>query len=487
MKTSQLKITYLIGVFLLFNFPAFSQEVSQTREINEFSSIKAGSIFKIEYATQDNYSFEITTEQELLEKIHAEVSAGVLNIDMKGSAKNSEVKIKITSPTLTGVDLSGASSFKAMNTVSSDEFNIDLSGATNASLSIETENLSSKISGASNLQISGKAAEHLSELSGAAQLRAADLETQTTNIKTSGASYARVLANENLIADASGTSKISFDNQPANQSFNASGMGNINGLTKDNPDAAFEYNIDENGDTTKIKLGKRDLIIVEDNENTNLKVHKKKKSFRDNWSGFELGINGYLNPDNTLTMEGDAEYIDLRYEKSVAVNLNLFQQSFPIVSNRLGLVTGLGIGWNNYRFDNQTVIVYDKDGLDFYEDTINNMQKNKLTLTYLNIPLMLEFQTGGNKDIEKFHIAGGMILGTRLRTHAKYVYNDDGEKRKEKDFEDFNVQPFRFDATARIGWGKINLFATYALNTLFKEDKGPELYPFTLGIRLVDF
>ncbi len=486
MKTFKLKTAYLAAAFFLLSFSAFSQQVSEIREVNEFSSIDAGSIFKIEYTQQDNYSLEIITEQDFLEKIQTKVSGGILEIDMKGSAKNTEVKVKITSPTLTGIDLRGASSFQSIGSVTADEFNIDLSGATNASLSIETGNLSSEISGASNLQITGKATEHTSELSGAGQLRAADLETQTTRISTSGAAYARVWAADNLVADASGTSKVSFDNQPANQSFNASGMGNINGYTKDDLNTSMQYKFDENGDTTRIKLGNRDLIIVDDNE-ISVTDNKKKKSFRDNWSGFELGINGYLNPDNTLTMEGDAEYIDLRYEKSVAVNLNLFQQSFPIISNRLGLVTGLGLGWNNYRFDNQTIIVYDKEGLDFYEDTINNIRKNKLTLTYLNIPLMLEFQTGGSRDIEKFHIAGGMIMGTRLRTHAKYVYDDDGEKRKEKDFKDFNVQPFRFDATARIGWGKINLFATYALNTLFKEDKGPELYPFTVGIRLVDF
>lgn len=486
MKTSKLKITYLAAAFFLLSFTAFSQQVSEIREVNEFSSIDAGSIFKIEYTQQDNYSLEIVAEQDFLEKIQTKVSGGILEIDMKGSAKNTEVKVKITSPTLAGIDLSGASSFQSVGSVTADEFSIVLSGATNASLGIGTDNLSSQISGASNLRITGKATEHTAELSGAAQLRAADLETQTTRIRTSGAAYARVWATDNLVADASGTSKVSFDNQPANQSFNASGMGNINGYTKDDLNTSVQYNVNENGDTTRIKFGNRDLIIVDDND-ISITENKKKKSFRDNWSGFELGINGYLNPDNTLTMEGDAEYIDLRYEKSVAVNLNLFQQNFPIISNRLGLVTGLGLGWNNYRFDNQTVIVYDKEGLDFYEDTINNIRKNKLTLTYLNIPLMLEFQTGGSRDIEKFHIAGGMIMGTRLRTHAKYVYDDDGEKRKEKDFKDFNVQPFRFDATARIGWGKINLFATYALNTLFKEDKGPELYPFTVGIRLVDF
>jgi hypothetical protein len=69
----------------------------------------------------------------------------------------------------------------------------------------------------------------------------------------------------------------------------------------------------------------------------------------------------------------------------------------------------------------------------------------------------------------------------------KYVTDENGKKRKEKNNHDFHVPPFRFDLTGRIGWGRVNLFATYALNNLFKDDKGPELVPFSVGIRLVNF
>jgi hypothetical protein len=53
-----------------------------------------------------------------------------------------------------------------------------------------------------------------------------------------------------------------------------------------------------------------------------------------------------------------------------------------------------------------------------------------------------------------------------------------------KNRDDFHLHPFKMDATARIGWGWINLFGTYSLTSLFKEDKYPELYPFTAGITL---
>ena len=58
---------------------------------------------------------------------------------------------------------------------------------------------------------------------------------------------------------------------------------------------------------------------------------------------------------------------------------------------------------------------------------------------------------------------------------------------KAKDFDDFHMQPFKFDATVRIGWGFVNLYATYSINQMFKKDKGPEVYPWTIGITFVNF
>ena len=81
----------------------------------------------------------------------------------------------------------------------------------------------------------------------------------------------------------------------------------------------------------------------------------------------------------------------------------------------------------------------------------------------------------------------GPCIALLHRSHTKQVYFIDGKKQKDKDFQDFHLHPFRYDATARIGWGRLNLFASYALNSMFKEGKGPELTPFALGIRVVSF
>ena len=101
------------------------------------------------------------------------------------------------------------------------------------------------------------------------------------------------------------------------------------------------------------------------------------------------------------------------------------------------------------------------------------------------LPLLLEYQTNSHHRANSFHIGIGVIGGIRLGSHTKQEYTTTGGgKQKQKIKDSFHLQPFILDATARIGWGPINLFATYSLISMFRQDRGPELRPFTLGLIL---
>jgi hypothetical protein len=137
----------------------------------------------------------------------------------------------------------------------------------------------------------------------------------------------------------------------------------------------------------------------------------------------------------------------------------------------------------NYRFDNNTVIIPDSANIFGFIDNSRNYTKSKLNICYMNVPLFFEYQTNKHMKANSFHLSAGMVFGMRIGSHSKMVY-DDSKKQKIKDRDDFHLHPFKMDATVRIGWGWINLFGTYSLTTLFKDDKYPELYPFTAGITL---
>ena len=113
-----------------------------------------------------------------------------------------------------------------------------------------------------------------------------------------------------------------------------------------------------------------------------------------------------------------------------------------------------------------------------------NLKKNKLVASYLTVPLLIEFNTSSNPR-KTVHLAAGVIGGLRVGSHLKLVKEEGNKESKSKSYDDFNLNPFRYDATVRFGFRDFTIFGSYNMAGLFKDNKGPEIYPLTLGIRLV--
>jgi hypothetical protein len=190
-----------------------------------------------------------------------------------------------------------------------------------------------------------------------------------------------------------------------------------------------------------------------------------------------MGVNNYVTPDMTTSLPDSLNLLSLNTNSSYEVNLNIAQVGFNLIKQRVGLVTGVGFKWNNYKFRNEnTVLEADSTPLYFYEAD-NNAKMSKLTTWYLTVPLLLEIQipTGGS-DI---YLSGGVEGGLKLSSHTKIKTNS---KEKIKDKRDFYTTAFDYRLMARIGYGDFGFYGAYSLMPLFEKDKGPELYPIALGV-----
>lgn len=251
-------------------------------------------------------------------------------------------------------------------------------------------------------------------------------------------------------------------------------------------------------DTTSIRIGRRNIEIVEEGGRTDVSIHRiekdenekgwrRGKHFNGHWSGFELGFNGLANDDYSLydgTEHSGNEFMELDQPKSMEVNLNFLEYNILLNDNSIGLVTGMGLSMNNYRFDNDLTIVKGDNGI-IQPISLDGekVEKSKLTASYLTVPLLLEFQIPVNGHSNRLFISGGVIGGINLGSHTKVKYDDS----KEKDRGSFNINPFKCSATVRAGLNDLSLYACYGLTPLFKNDKGPELFPFSIGISLINF
>ncbi len=232
------------------------------------------------------------------------------------------------------------------------------------------------------------------------------------------------------------------------------------------------------------RIGSYEIIINDEDVKVKQNKSRKTQRFKGHWDGIELGVNGYLNSDGKMDLPEGYEAMELDYAKSIVFNLNLFELSQKIVTNHFGVVSGLGLSWHNYRFDQKTRLTEDNGILTAYFDNnpAINYDKSKLMVLNLTLPVLLEYQTNPNND-NSFHMAAGVIGNLKLGSHAKYKFSENGTQ-KQKARDDFYLNPFSCDATVRVGWNFLNLFANYALTPMFQNNKGPKLYPFSVGISL---
>lgn len=217
-------------------------------------------------------------------------------------------------------------------------------------------------------------------------------------------------------------------------------------------------------------------------DSTDTVVKVKKIQPRKFWSGIDLGFNGYMTPSGSLTMSPGNEAFDINQGKSIHWGFNLVEKGIKLYKHNVVLVTGLGFDYNNYRFKNNVDVFggLDSSGSLTQRDYITN----RLKTFYVNVPLLLgfDFSKAGEKGL---HLAFGVVGGYRIGSYTKQKFNDDnGSLVKMNSRNDFNLSPFRANATVRVGYKGLTLFANYSLTPMFNKGGGPELYPYSFGISL---
>ncbi|GAB4142587.1 MAG: hypothetical protein Fur0041_17670 [Bacteroidia bacterium] len=227
-----------------------------------------------------------------------------------------------------------------------------------------------------------------------------------------------------------------------------------------------------------------------------LKINKRSDEYKF-WQGFDIGVNGYLNSRYTIgtnvvfDLDGEAiqtpagyQFFELDYARSRSFAWNFAQHNFHIYKNFINFVTGFGIEWNTYALRKNVTLIQDAPSFSAVQENYN-FTKNKFRTIFVNAPLLIEFNMPSKDPENCLHVAAGMTFGYNLfqnRLKQEFSVNGDESKRKIKD--DFNINPFRYSLSARVGYGDVSLFVNYALSEMFKDNRGPKVYPFSAGVGL---
>lgn len=476
-----MKKTIWTVLIAMMGIPMLAQ-TTEDRNLTGFTKLEASGAPNIKLTQGEQESVKVMAEQEDIKNIITEVKDGKLVVRSQGNIQN-DFKVMVTYKKLELIDISGASRVSTENTLNGDTLEVITSGASKANLEVILKEVKSNVSGASTLVLSGATEGHVAEVSGAASLKASKMSSMSTQVNSSGASSAKVSVNKKIVANASGASSIKYYGEPVDANISSGKASSVDHGT------LAEGNVTLNDvDTTKINFGKKKYIIIDDDHHPHhYNWHLSNYSAFSHWTGIDLGINGYVGSDMNISLPAKSDYMSVNYGlKSMNWNLNLFEHDFHIYKNYVNLVTGIGFGFNTYQFKNKTTLNADSSFTYFAYDSAVSYNKNKLKMSYVQMPLMLEFNTSRHAG-KAFHVAVGVLAGYKLTSKTKQSFTINGYNYHVEKKDDYNINPFKADATVRIGYGAFTLYGTYSLTTLFEKNKGPELYPFTVGVRVVPF
>ena len=508
-----LALLLLVGLIL----PGIAQNIMNNDIVKEhritepFNKIETDNYFNIFLEKGDESTVMIETNKDFQNAVTAKVVNGVLMLSAQSTPRVKVLNIHIIAPKIEEITLSGNSSLSSKNKIEQHALTLKTFGTSMISLDIEVEELITELHGASEIVLEGTATNHTAELQGATKLIASKLLTDNTTIETNGTSKAYVNTLKKLDITSTANSRVEYENTPQK----------VNRKNTDRVYKEYSFNTDER-DNARLNLGNLDISYNDFRDSTHIRIGRHwfsideygnaryRRMYRDrfnsNWAGLLLGINGYLTPNHDMDFPQEYDYLDLNLAKSIRVDLNIFEQNIRLTKdNHLGLATGLGIEIRNYHFEKNVSLIADQPEIEGYYNEGIYISKSKLTASYVNIPFILEYQTNSYSNRNSFHISTGMVFGLRIGSHTKIKFEEKSKdyllidpvsgdpvytrtspnKKRVKEFGAFHLNPFKADAMFTIGWGWINLYATYSLTTLFKEGQGPELYPFSIGISLL--
>lgn len=304
--------------------------------------------------------------------------------------------------------------------------------------------------------------------------------------------------NLNLVVSGSGDLKLDVDYDTIHVLMSGSGDVTLMGQCK-----MIYADIHGSGDLKIQQLiaseshinatGSGEAWVNKEGKVTNYHKHKelnvdgcpKKKNllFDANWNGFDAGLNMLFGPTLTDVYVPTGGGMELRPLRSWYFGFNI--ADVGVAFNRrhtAGLFTGIGIGWNNYSWNHDIIVMFDPDNVIYTvvpieTDPDHTVKTSKYGALFLQAPLMIEV-----RPTNSMYIDMGVTAGLRIAQWNRVKYSDGSNVKK---YFSGPLNQFKLDASLRIGGENIGFFANYALLPIFSFGNQQEAHPVSFGFSIV--
>jgi len=228
--------------------------ITEEKDFTDFTYVDVGSAFEVEITRLDTFSVIISADESLFDYIEVSKTGDTLKISLKPrhiftdftiGAKT--LKTEITMPALYGLELSGASKGIVTGFKSSEDFNLDVSGASSLEMAdfeagdaefevsgaskvagnMNADDVKLEVSGASVVELEGEANNIILDIAGASTIDLTNFPLDNADVNLSGASKATIHVSGKLDTVLSGASSLYFYGNPVMGNINVSGASTV--------------------------------------------------------------------------------------------------------------------------------------------------------------------------------------------------------------------------------------------------------------------
>jgi hypothetical protein len=211
--------------------PASGDVVTQQFDLADFTAVQAANAFAVDIVQADSFSVTVRVDNDLLDRLDVSKDGDTLRLRLEprdGVEGDVTLEASITMPDLDSLELSGATRANVSGFSSTGPLSIELTGASRLDGDLEAGSVDMEASGASRVALEGSATDLSVRSSGASSLDLADFLVDTADIELSGASDATVNVRERIDGvDVSGASTLRYMGDPELSDVSSSGASTV--------------------------------------------------------------------------------------------------------------------------------------------------------------------------------------------------------------------------------------------------------------------
>lgn len=223
---------YPLLAFLLFAQVALAQVVREDRKVSSYDGVKVSTGIEVYIRQGSSQSVTVEADEDDIEDLMTEVKGGILNIyfENKSSFWNWDQRSGKVFVTVTEIKLitsSSGSDVIGETVLVSDYLEVESSSGSDLKLHVKVKTLKAESSSGSDMELSGEAEFFEASSSSGSDLEAIDLTARKAKLRASSGSDLSANVTEDIEADASSGSDITYSGRPQYVNIDESSGGDV--------------------------------------------------------------------------------------------------------------------------------------------------------------------------------------------------------------------------------------------------------------------